>query len=1002
MGLGVARGRRNGALPGADASRRNGGRASVRGAGHAPVGSVVRLAGMRLTHQWRLLLAVALGILVAVVLICTVPLYNTLVADVELQRVLSIAQPAERNIDASVQSQRVNAAAGAAAQAQVLALGRKYLAGFTAPAITSSAESAQMLILRLPDYVFQPANSNTPRVVFQAIDFTAAAPHMTFLSGGPPQDSSQAPQVIVTLEMATDHGLHVGSTFEVTQFGDHRRTVTLVVSGIWQPTDVNDPYWNGRSFEARSGKESSDVYPVQLPISTFYSQLAPFDQVSMMQHLVYYTRPAAITITNMDGIADGIASFRAHMNGDVQPQPGVEAVGVATALDHDIQDIRAQQTLLVLPLYVIVAQVVGLALLFVIAMAGLLIEGQSQEIATLKSRGASGWQILGTFTAQSALLALLAAVAGPFIAVLLALALTRWFVPASLQYGGGAHSNYLTGVAQPQSVVVPAIIGALLGVAAVAFSALQSARLDVLAFRREQGRASRQPLWRRYYLDLLLAVLCVAGYVELGQFGGVATRAELGSQATSPLLLVAPALLLLAGSLLVLRVFPLGAGLGARLAARRRGMTSLLAFSQVERSPARYTRMTLLLMLAVGLGLFALTFDTSLQQNVRDRVAYSVGADVRLGQSAGLGNGFDAVQEQRLLKLPGVLGLTPAYRSRADATALAQGGAQVDVLGIDPATFYQQAGVISWRGDYADQPLPALLSSMRANSHPTDAGTRSSPVWTLVSDAFASTHHVKRGDRFVLSISETSFSSTAFEVGDIVSAFPTLYPTRVSGSFIVVDMADYFAAIKASSTSNDYSLIGPNEFWLRTTADPGQHAALLAALRAPDLDAQNVVSRSDQLAAAQLNPVASGMRGLLLIGAVTAALLAVIGSMAQSVLAARQRATQFAVLRTIGMVSRQLTGLLLGEQIVVYLFGLLGGTALGLLLATATLPFLEFSDTTVDPVKLGIPPYVLAFNGGGIAIFYAALLAAFLLALAIAARYAATIGLGKALRLGED
>ncbi|HKB46890.1 MAG TPA: ABC transporter permease, partial [Ktedonobacterales bacterium] len=497
----------------------------MRRTGRAPVGSAVRLAGMRLTHQWRLLLAVALGILVAVVLICTVPLYNTLVADVELQRVLTIAQPAERNIDASVQSQRVDAAAGAAAQAQVLALGRQYLAGFTAPAITSSAESAQMLILRLPDYVFQPANSNTPRVVFQAIDFTAAAPHMTFLSGGPPQDSSQAPQVIVTHEMATDHGLHVSSTFEVTQFGDHRRTVMLVVSGIWQPTDVNDPYWNGRSFEAHSGKESSDVYPVQLPASTFYAQLAPFDQVSMTQHLVYYTHPAAITITNMDGIADGIASFRAHMNGDVQPQPGVEAVGVATALDHDIQDIRAQQTLLVFPLYVIVAQVVGLALLFVIAMAGLLIEGQSQEIATLKSRGASGWQILGTFTAQSALLALLAAVAGPFIAVLLALVLTRWFVPASLQYGG-AHSNYLTGVAQPQSVVAPAIVGALLGVAAVAFSALQSARLDVLAFRREQGRASRQPLWRRYYLDLLLAVLCVAGYVELGQFGGVATALD--------------------------------------------------------------------------------------------------------------------------------------------------------------------------------------------------------------------------------------------------------------------------------------------------------------------------------------------------------------------------------------------------------------------------------------------------------------------------------------------
>src|SRR5258708_17428613 len=96
MGLGVARGRRNGALPSADASRRNGRRDTMRRTGRAPVGSAVRLAGMRLTHQWRLLLAVALRIPRPVVLICTVPLYNTLVAHVELQPVLPIAQPPER------------------------------------------------------------------------------------------------------------------------------------------------------------------------------------------------------------------------------------------------------------------------------------------------------------------------------------------------------------------------------------------------------------------------------------------------------------------------------------------------------------------------------------------------------------------------------------------------------------------------------------------------------------------------------------------------------------------------------------------------------------------------------------------------------------------------------------------------------------------------------------------------------------------------------------------
>ena len=63
---------------------------------------------------------------------------------------------------------------------------------------------------------------------------------------------------------------------------------------------------------------------------------------------------------------------------------------------------------------------------------------------------------------------------------------------------------------------------------------------------------------------------------------------------------------------MVLRLFPVGAAFGARLAARARGATALLSLAQVERSPGRYSRLTLLLVLAVGLGLFALSFDSSL------------------------------------------------------------------------------------------------------------------------------------------------------------------------------------------------------------------------------------------------------------------------------------------------------------------------------------------------------------------------------------------------------
>ena len=127
-----------------------------------------------------------------------------------------------------------------------------------------------------------------------------------------------------------------------------------------------------------------------------------------------------------------------------------------------------------------------------------------------------------------------------------------------------------------------------------------------------------------------------------------------------------------------------------------------------------------------------------------------------------------------------------------------------------------------------------------------------------------------------------------------------------------------------------------------------------------------------------------------------------VGSVTQAVLAARQRTRQFAVLRTFGMRGPQLVGTLLSEQLVVYLFGLLGGALLGLILMTATVPYLQFSDSLIDPGTVGTPAYVVNINWPLTGVFYGALLVAFVLALVVTARFAATLGLGRTLRIGED
>lgn len=964
--------------------------------------SAARLAMMRAAHSRWLLLVVALGILVADVLICTVPLYNTLVSDIQLQNAMTGSDTLARNMQVSVRSETISPAVQQQAAAEVQQQADRYLTAFSAAHPTSYEVSGVLALNQAGSHTFGSVG-NFAEGRIEAFDYDAISPYLHFIQGKAPQTAApgKSVQLIVTQEMADDYKLKLGQSVIAANLGAKDHTITGTIVGIFEPVDPNDPFWNGLSFTVERSDSVPPVYPLLTTSDSFFSALKGFDGVGMNLSWVYYADLTRITTSNMAGIADNIITFRTHVTGEVQDTPGVANVQTQGGLDQIIKTVQTQLSLIALPLYVIAAQIVGLALLFVASMASLLIEYQSQGIATLKSRGTSGTQLLGVFSTQSALLGLLAVIIGPFLATGLALLLVRWFVPSGSSQHTSVGAEYFSSIASPSQVILPAIIGGVLGVAVVTFSALQAARLDVLAFRREMARPSRKPFWRRAYLDIGLALLCLIGYLELGQFGGTQTRLQLGPQGNSPLLLITPALLLLSGGLLLLRLIPLAASLGARITSRGRGITSMLAFAQIERTPGRYSRMTLLLVLAVGLGLFALTFDASLAQNVHDRTAYAAGADMRLMLNPDISDKQVGKYVAHLKTLPGVEDATPLYRTYGN-TADDLGNLPVDILGVDSPTFAGIANPLSWRSDFASQSLPDLMAQMQSHRAAQGALISEHPLWVVVSDTLAQQLHLKVGDRFQLGMTDIPFTTPTFVVGAIVQAFPTLYPARAPGGFVVMDLRDLDALIAANLDAS--ATVGSNEFWLRTTSDAAQHQALLQDLDKQrfDLSINSLDSYREDLQLAQSNPTNGGMRGLLLIGALTAALLAVLGSLVQAVMAARQRTTQFAIFRTLGMASRQLTGLLLGEQAVVYLFGLIGGTALGLLLTTATWPYLTFSDSAVDPGTVGVPAYVLRVNWPNVGVFYGALVVAFVLALIIAARYAATIGLGKALRLGED
>src|SRR6266540_6780139 len=150
--------------------------------------------------------------------------------------------------------------------------------------------------------------------------------------------------------------------------------------------------------------------------------------------------------------------------------------------------------------------------------------------------------------------------------------------------------------------------------------------------------------------------------------------------------------------------------------------------------------------------------------------------------------------------------------------------------------------------------------------------------------------------------------------------FPTLDPATPA---VVADLPTFLAL----SFAEDGAIVQPSQWWL-TAPSAGRIAE---SLRAPPFRSIGVVSRSERERALLNDPVSLGVIGALALGFVVAAAFAAVGFAASAAAAARTRVLEFAVMRSLGLGTRQLSRWIALESGLVVVLSLLGGTALGLL-----------------------------------------------------------------------
>src|SRR5688500_9876631 len=515
--------------------------------------------------------------------------------------------------------------------------------------------------------------------------------HATLRDGTFAEAGQEPMQTAVSVATAEALALSVGDELILASQRGSDRTVAISIVGIWEPNDIDDPYWRGDALELTGGTAGSSFTtngPFVVAREDLLGRTASGDVGLEYRALPDFDR---LSVDDVNWMRSDTAALERRLTDALGSRVPFQ---VHTELDTILSDVG--RSLLVSRSGVVVltiqyAVLAGYALLLV---AGLLVEQRRIETALLRSRGAGvGHVVLMSFL-EALVLVVPATLAAPWLAVG---ALNLLNVAGPLADAGIRIEPSVN-----DAVWIATAIAGLAAIAGLVLPALASGR-GLSTVRQSLARQGNRSLAQRLGIDIALVVLAGVGLWQLRQYGAPLTETVRGEIGLDPLLVAAPAIGLLAGSIVALRLVPLAAELGERVLSRRRGLVAPLGARQVARRPLRYTRSALLLMLAAALGTFAGAYASTWTRSQSDQAEYRTGADVRVEVSGfpdlppwAIGEAYRAVE--------GVEIAMPVARQRFD---VADGNGQLLALDARSAP-----GIITARPDLAAEPIDGLLATL--------------------------------------------------------------------------------------------------------------------------------------------------------------------------------------------------------------------------------------------------------------------------------------------------
>jgi putative ABC transport system permease protein len=950
-----------------------------------------KISAIRLVYDPLLAICLLIGWTSAVALTSALPMYTDAVNHALLGQELETESQSGRRPAFAFFYHYVGGSSGGAEWERYQAL-RAYMAAEFAPELGLPVQ-AQMHAVKSDLFQIFPTSDGSytigdkPLLRGYAGFVEGIEPHITIIEGAAPAPTippGEPLEVLMRPEVALEAGLQVGEILVLYDPGGPsaqgprpRTEIPVRIAGLWEANDPNADMWYLSPASFRN--------VLLMPESAYVGALAT-QMRNAFYDLSWYTHFSGdrVRAQNVPGFLGRVSRAETRIT-SLLPGTYLELSPVEGLRRY--QRTASAQTVLLL---VFGIPVLGLILYFIMLIAGSSVERQRLEIATLKSRGASSGQVLGTYLLQGAFLGLVALFLGPQAGRLLA------------QLIGGAQQFLTFQLQAPLNVMITstslwfAVVALALALFATLLPAMNAARMTIVHAKQDVGRAQwapgRRPFWQRFFVDLQLLGASGYGYYLLKTQGRIAFL-ELGAPGdplANPILFLAPTLFIFSATLFCVRIFPLLTWLLSWLSARFNSLPILLALRNLARSSHAYAGLLLLLILTTSLGTFTASMTRTLDENLVARINYRVGADVVLTEGAGVATLAEPGEAGQIAadtgELPAIWinlpvddhrrapGVEAVTRMGKFGVSTQQGNQLTNgvLYGIDRIGF---PGAAYFRQDFAAESLGSLMNALALEFS-----------GVIVSQSFLDEAHLAMGDTVALrGLIPTSNQAIDFTIVGGVSLFPTVYPQ--DGPVFIANLDYIFSELGQEL---------PYKVWLGVD-DAIDIANLTEALNELGYKVLAVEEANALVAAAQKQPTRVGVFGFLSVGLITTTALSMLTLATYAVLSYRQRFIQLGILRAIGLAPRQLAISLGSEQVIITLLAVAAGVQLGLLASHLFIPFLQIGYREGDLV----PPFVVAIAWDDVARLVAAMLGAMLVTTGAIVGLLLRLQTFKAVKLGE-